>query len=240
MITPADSQKQGYAPLSAEEEYDLFGKLDDLKDRVNAQKDKLNKSKADEETLEKYNEIRTRLYLSNYGLLGHIMNRNFRNCWQDDEVTSVGEEALFKALNKFDRTRGYKFSSYACSAIRKNINKYIITRKRLFSKQIQLTPEYEGDSDNPFNKLIVEEENMGGLDSLILEDAFKIIETKKHKLTPKQREVFDLRFYEELSLREIGEKLNLTHQAIDFRIKRALKKIRESLTSEEMDALMLG
>ncbi len=50
-----------------------------------------------------------------------------------------------------------------------------------------------------------------------------------NQLPPKNREVFELRFYSGLKHREIAERLNITERTVETHITKGLKKLRETL-----------
>lgn len=59
----------------------------------------------------------------------------------------------------------------------------------------------------------------------------KIIEEAKQTLPPKQRIVFDLRYYEEMSYEEMSEVLNTSDGALKASYHHAVKKIKEFIQS---------
>lgn len=63
-------------------------------------------------------------------------------------------------------------------------------------------------------------------------DDKECVETLLESLTPKDRQVIRLKYYEGLSFRRIGKLLNLSGSAIEWRHKRALKRLRAKLNNQ--------
>ena len=65
--------------------------------------------------------------------------------------------------------------------------------------------------------------------NLSLEEFMRRLEEAKQKLSPRQREVFELRKEQNLSLSEIEQRMGITNQAVRNSLSAALKKVREEL-----------
>ena len=98
---------------------------------------------------------RIKLMTSNINLVNYIVNKKFFsvNCDKDDLI-SVGKIGLIKAIDTFDLSTKWKFSTYACRCIKNEI--YIYMRQM---KKWQGILELEGivignDKDNNELKII--------------------------------------------------------------------------------------
>jgi RNA polymerase sigma factor (sigma-70 family) len=81
---------------------------------------------------------RTQLILANQGLVGSIAGKYESIGLEFNELMSVGNVGLMKAIEKFDASRGTKFSTFACWSIKGAIT-------RALSSQIRTirVPEYQ-------------------------------------------------------------------------------------------------
>lgn len=58
-----------------------------------------------------------------------------------------------------------------------------------------------------------------------------------NSLTPKQREIVYLKYYEELSISEIADMLNINYQSVINHLQRAFLKVRSQITPEQQATL---
>lgn len=72
--------------------------------------------------------------------------------------------------------------------------------------------------------------NETGEDILLYQELFEKIQTAISNLTPQCKEVFMFSRFEDLSNKEIAEKLNISVKAVEANITRALKSMREELS----------
>ena len=73
--------------------------------------------------------------------------------------------------------------------------------------------------------------NETGEDILLYQELFEKIQIAISNLTPQCKEVFMFSRFEELSNKEIAEKLNVSVKAVEANITRALKQLRHDLAS---------
>lgn len=103
-----------------------------------------------EELIQKYRqtgrqEYRDRLVIENIGLIFHAYRKfNWLNL-SKDEIISNGSVAILPAIDGFDATKGWPFSTYACSCIRRVFQE--IATQRQF-------PASYGKSNVPFRSLV--------------------------------------------------------------------------------------
>lgn len=68
---------------------------------------------------------------SNIGLVYTVINKmKLVSDPEFDDLVQEGLLGLLKACNTFEPSKGFKFSSYACTCIRNNILMYLRTRRR--------------------------------------------------------------------------------------------------------------
>ncbi len=123
--------------LKADEERELFRMMNYCKHRANASRSVLNPRRPNLRKLDEFEEF----YILSDRLRNHIVNANVRlvvsivKKFADlknnfDELFSEGVLALMRAADKFDYARGYRFSTYATCAIRRELANYVEKQAR--------------------------------------------------------------------------------------------------------------
>jgi len=99
---------------------DEISNINDDNNKVLFQKIKNNDKKAKEE-----------LILKNLSLVTFIVNRYFSGFYKiDDDLVSLGNIALIKAVDRYDETKNVKFSSFASKCIINELKNYLIKNKK--------------------------------------------------------------------------------------------------------------
>jgi len=123
--------------ISADEEFAMFLTLNLAKFRASKLRKKLcPDAPCDrlmgeiEELLARADMIRNKL-LRVFMKLGISVAKGFASSqFPLDELTSEASMTLFRALEKFDCDRGFRFSTYATHAIRRNLVRYLTKRRK--------------------------------------------------------------------------------------------------------------
>jgi RNA polymerase primary sigma factor len=113
--------------LTASEEQDLFRRMNYLKYRANALRVRLNPDSPAGDTmdqigqlLDRANRIRDRIIKANMRLVIAIVKKFVTPKHSFDDLLSDGIVALMHTVDKFDYSRGFRFSTYAYRAIARN------------------------------------------------------------------------------------------------------------------------
>ena len=133
LTMPAHLQQLCSTPLlSNDQERDLFCRLNYLKYRANVLRSTLNSDRPSakkveqiEALLERANTLRNWIVKANTRLVMSIVSHFADDKNPFDELLSEGIECLLKAVEKFDYDRGYRFSTYATMAIRREVFRLI-------------------------------------------------------------------------------------------------------------------
>lgn len=129
--------------------------LDDIKDYKLLDKDEeLRLLKAAHNGSE---DAKNQLILSNLRLVVNIAKGHLNRGLSFIDLISEGNLGLIKAIDKFDSTKGFRFSTYAVWWIKQAINKAIINKGR----EIRI-PSYKYDLLNKINNYISEVVKKGG------------------------------------------------------------------------------
>jgi RNA polymerase primary sigma factor len=179
---------------------------------------------------QKQREYRSQIVNNNMGLVLSMAKRINTNGIEFTDLISEGSMALLRATEKFDPSRGIKFSTYACRAILKSFSrvaKQSYRYHRLFPAQLDITMERDDYMDR---------RRRDEHDSMV-DEVNLIVRNNLAELSDIERKIMKLRFplgrsdEKSLTLKEVGDRLGLTKERIRQIQNKALAKLRE--TAEE-------
>lgn len=216
--------------LTREQEQHVFRKFNYLKYKASKLREKLNpvrpKSVIMDEIERLYDEvsaIKNQIVRANLRLVVSIAKRHVTPADNFFELVSDGNMSLIRAAEKFDYSRGNKFSTYASWAIMKNYARTIPGeykyRDRFRTSQDEMFSAQEDDGTNPFmleNMQQMREAQIGKILSRLDDREQKIIISRfglDHRKEPQ-------------TLKEVGAKLGVTKERIRQIEARALDKLR--------------
>ncbi len=216
--------------LNREQEQYLFRKYNFLKCRATQLREKLEVSRArssEMDEIEKlYNEavkIKNKIVQSNLRLVVSIAKKHVKATEDFFQLVSDGNMSLIRAVEKFDYTRGNKFSTYASWAIMKNFARTIPGE---FRQKDRFRPTSEemflATADERTDRYLLETEQ-----ALRAEQVSSILDT----LDDREQRIIISRFgldyrQEPQTLKQVGEELGVTKERIRQIEARALSKLR--------------
>lgn len=225
--------------LTREEEGYYFRKMnylkfkaEELRKTLNPQRPKAGVMREVERLLEESLTVKNFLIRSNLRLVVSIAKKHMRPNANFFEMVSDGNMSLLRAIEKFDFSRGNKFSTYASWAIMKNFARSIPAEHTLLDRfktgadeVFQLSSDYRGD------QFQAERENQTQHDILM-----RILD----RLDPREREILLLRFGlrsgdEPKTLEEVGHRFGVTKERARQLEARGLKKLRQIAATEKLD-----
>jgi RNA polymerase sigma factor (sigma-70 family) len=148
------------------------------------------------------------------------------------DVVSDGNLSMMRAVDKFDYSKGFKFSTYAVWAIRRNFARSIPTeftqRSRFRTGHEEL---FQQSRDARSSQLAQERAHSRQHAALT-----KIL----GRLQDRERDILSLRFglgdeHEPMTLQEVGDRLGVSKERIRQLEGRALRKLREIAEEEKVD-----
>lgn len=225
--------------LTREEEGYYFRKMNYLKFKaetlrktLNVQRPRAAAMRNIESLLEESLVVKNFLIRSNLRLVVSIAKKHLRPNVNFFEMVSDGNMSLMRAIEKFDFSRGNKFSTYASWAIMKNFSRTIPAEHVLLDR-------YKTGSDEVFlmasdprgDQFQAERVNQTQHDILI-----RILD----RLDPREREILLLRFGlrsgdEPKTLEEVGHRFGVTKERARQLEARGLKKLRQIAAIEKLD-----
>ncbi len=225
--------------LNREQEAHYFRKFNYLKfratklrERIDRQQPKTGDLDALEQLIEQAQEVKNFLIRSNLRLVVSIAKRHMTPSANFFEMVSDGNMSLFRAVEKFDYSRGNKFSTYATWAIMKNYARSIPTEHTRMDRFRTGTDEmfdYSTDNKrNPYEDVRTNEQQHQAIMSILdqLEDRERNIIIQRYGLNDGT---------EPLTLEQVGQRHGVTKERIRQIETRALQKIRKIASDEHLE-----
>jgi RNA polymerase primary sigma factor len=225
--------------LNKEQEQHLFRKMNFLKHKASQLRDKLKPERARTQDLQRIEELQTEantikdhLISSNMRLVVAIAKRHAAQTDNFFELLSDGNMSLIRAVEKFDFSRGNKFSTYASWAIMKNFARSIPEEKRRRERYVtghedmfEIAPDTRTDEQ----EIVASAEQSKHRVNRLLE-----------YLEPRERQIIRMRagldsYSEGMTLEEIGQQLGITKERVRQLNVRIMAKLRNIAREQNID-----
>jgi RNA polymerase sigma factor (sigma-70 family) len=220
--------------LTSDEETDLFMRMNYARLRLSQEAEEARKRRVPisraKEILEwdrVEREARARLVASNMPLV-LSMAKKVRILGVDfGDIVCEGNMALLRAVDGFDCSRGFKFSTYACRAILKSF-------ARLATKNNRYRSRFPTEFDPTYERSDWAEVRRREAAEFCTEQLVSILRTNAAELTATELAVIEGRFafgkdQVRKTLVQMGESLGLTKERVRQIQKKAVRKLREAL-----------
>lgn len=228
------------ALLTREQEYHLFRKMNYYKHRASRLREGLddadgNKSAIMNEIDRLYEAavlVKNKIVQSNLRLVVSIAKRHVASTDDFFGLVSDGNMSLIRAVEKFDYSRGNKFSTYASWAIMKNFARTIPSeykhRDRFRTTAEELFVSRQDERVDPYVEETVQKTRQRELSKIL------------NRLDEREQKIITARFglgrgNEPLTLKEVGEAMGVTKERIRQLEARALVKLREAADEANID-----
>lgn len=238
-LPPYLAQLYSIPLLSKEQEAYHFRKMNYLKFRAARLRDQLDVSRAKtrvmdqiERSLDEAVEVKNLLIRSNLRLVVSIAKKHVKPNGNFFEMVSDGNISLIRAIEKFDFSRGFKFSTYATWAIMKNYARSIpaehnqLDRYRTGSEELFMSsPDQRSDQ---FEQELVNHRQHEAIIQIL------------NRLDERERNIIMYRFglnqdSEPQTLEQLGGRFGVTKERIRQLESRALEKLRKIALDEKLD-----
>ncbi len=176
--------------------------------------------------------IKDHLINCNMRLVVSIAKRHAAQTDNFFELLSDGNMSLIRAVEKFDYSRGFKFSTYASWAIMKNFARSIPEEKHRRERYVTGHEElFESAADNRTD----EQECLASA-----EQAAHRVNRLLEYLDPREREIIRMRAgldnnSEGMTLEEIGQRLGITKERVRQLNVRIMNKLRSIARDQKVD-----
>jgi RNA polymerase sigma factor (sigma-70 family) len=179
-------------------------------------------------------QLREQIVQTNLALVLAMAKRTRMTEVDFADLVSEGNMALLRAVNKFDVSRGFKFSTYACRAILKAFSRMGVSQ----SKYRQLFPT---DFDPKLEKSDFMESKRAGHEDDCVDEVREIMDNNRADLSDIEQSVIEHRFAlrhrvagsdKPLTLEQVGRIIGVTKERVRQIQNKALDKIRQKLESD--------
>ena len=225
--------------LTREQEYHLFRKFNFLKYKATKLREKLDPARARTSEMDQieslYDEavkVKNQIVQANLRLVVSIAKRHVSGTEDFFSLVSDGNMSLIRAAEKFDYSRGNKFSTYASWAIMKNFARTIPDefkhRDRFRTSQDEM---FSAKADQRSDEL--GQENAQNLREMQVERILSRLDEREQKIIISR---FGLNHSNEpLTLKEVGHELGVTKERVRQIEARALNKLRQAAQEEHIE-----
>jgi RNA polymerase sigma factor (sigma-70 family) len=224
--------------LTREQEAHVFRKMNFLKHKLNKLQEKLDPNRARMQDLQELDNLaigvkqcRDMLIECNQRLVHSLATKHLQPGQNLDELKSDANLSLMRAVEKFDYSRGNKFSTYATWAIMKNFARSIPDENVRKQRYMTGTDEvFDARAD-----IRTDEHEV-----LATADAAKArVNRLLDYLDPRTRDVIKMRTGlaggEEMTLEQIGQYFGITKERVRQINVRGMKQLRERAAQENVE-----
>jgi RNA polymerase primary sigma factor len=228
--------------LTATEERDLFRRMNYLKYQANVLRTQLSAQfpcrdqlAAIEDVLQRAERIRNHIILSNIRLVISIA-KNFSGKETTFDMTlSTGICSLMNVVDKFNFDRGFRFSTYATRAIRRDLYRLVIKNH----SQLQ---RFCTGSDELVESCI--EKETSRLPAIHHRTVYATLQNMLNLLAPRERRILQLRFGfdnddgHKVTYSTIAREFGISKERVRQIAKRALDHLREMAPDFSLDSFL--
>lgn len=218
--------------LSAEGESRLFRLMNLFKFRGNSLRSKLAADRPDpelvleiEQLLDLAGDVRERIIRANLRLVVSIARRFANDICSFDDLVSDGNVALLNAVEKFDFSRGFRFSTYATHAIQRDFFRIIRKRRNEQSRCTLGISEMLSNTPDDEDPVAEQAEKV--------RQAKLVRELMEQQLNPREQLVVSMRFglqpgSEPATLQVVADSLQVSKERVRQIELRALEKMQKA------------
>ncbi len=179
-------------------------------------------------------KLRDQIAQSNLALVLAMAKRVRHSEMDFADLISEGNMALLRAIDKFNVSRGFKFSTYACRAILKAFS-------RSGMKHSQYRQLFPTDFDPALERSDFQRKKFDSHESECADEVMHIVMDNRAELTDVEQQVIHHRFALNrsendssvpLTLEQVGQIVGLTKERVRQIQNKALEKIRKTLEGE--------
>jgi RNA polymerase sigma factor (sigma-70 family) len=177
------------------------------------------------------NAARAQIVQANLPLVLAMAKRTKLTGVDFSELISEGNMALLRSVDKFDCSRGFKFSTYACRAILKSFSRVAIRSSRYRSRfPTEFDPALEKSDFIERKRQEVEEFCVDELRSILTENLANLNDVEKKVIRARfALDATDSDQAQPMTLEQVGEIIGVTKERVRQIQNKALEKLRQTL-----------
>lgn len=216
--------------LPRDEEAETFRRMNYWKHQAVALREKLKCASPDaaavrelETLLIRARELRDRIVQANLRLVISVVKKFVDANNTLDDLLSEGTMSLLRAVEKFDYARGFRFSTYATYAIRRNLYRFVVSRRQERSRYERRAEEFAAELPSEAECRITEER---------WNELHRRLTTILRRLDPREQMVIRARFgldelAESETLQSLADRMGVCKERVRQLEKRAMLKLRK-------------
>lgn len=178
------------------------------------------------------------------GMSSILANGNIDSC----EAQQLGTIGMWKAYKSFDPTKNVKWSHWARMIIRREVfgfvqdNSSVIRVPRSIHRKIKAGIRANNGLPSRILKDISEVlvgercptvSDSNNLDSMVLNEDVARVSRCLEMVDAKMRRIFYLRYFKEMTYKEIGDVVGTSHESVRQWCRRAMHDLKQKLTIED-------
>lgn len=182
-------------------------------------------------------KARDELLIHNIKLVLHQIKKHFQNIdYYKEDLVSIGNIGLIKAIETFDLSKGFEFTTYAAKCINNEILMFLRKMKKDYSME-SLEKTISGDNEGNELKLKDTIEDKSDIvDKYTENELYRAIDEIVNDLPEQKREIIKLYFgfyndtpYEQ---EKIASMFSITQSGVSKTISRTITLLKEKLAKE--------
>lgn len=181
--------------------------------------------------LERVRRYREDIVSANMGLVLAMARQTRIDGVEFTEIVSEGNMALLRAVEKFDVSRGFKFSTYACRAILKSFNR--LASKNIRYRQhfpVEFDPELEQSDADSRRHEVQQAESVDYIQHLLAKNSAKLSHIERRIVL--ERFSIGSDDGQGQTLAQVGKKVGLTNERVRQLQNVALRKIKAAMDQD--------
>jgi RNA polymerase primary sigma factor len=227
--------------LTPDEERDLFRRMNYLKYRSNVLRSQLNPARSNVEKMDQIDDllsdaetVRNHIVQANTRLVVSIARRFKSAVDAFDEMISTGNLVLIKATERFDYSRGFRFSTYATHSVQRELYRVSGKGRKRQTTEVSTAPkvllesvEARDDTQQHAMRDRKVQYVRSLMEKFLPEREMRVVESRFGLNSSGQR----------MTLREVGEELGLSKERVRQLHLRAIERVQQFAKDDFPDSL---
>jgi len=170
------------------------------------------------------------LYRQNEKLIWFVVHKFKNSDVEAEDLFGIATLGFVRAVNKFDASKGLKFSSYVIAVIYNQIRIYLRDNRRRFIKKVSLDEVWRANASGDEISLIdiTPSDSESILEKLIGEEEISDLRNLIKELKPKQQVITNSYLKGKTQL-EIAKEIGITQSQISRKLKAVIEELKKGM-----------